>query len=358
MNQQQTLRYFLGANSANGFYSLYESFASPEDGDFLWIIKGGAGCGKSSFMKMLGSSAEDAGLDVEYALCSGDPSSLDGVYLPALKTGYMDGTAPHLRDAHIAAIDSAYIDMGTLYDIEAIAEHGTELRELFKASAAKYKKANALLRAAGALRTDWQSGFASQAERENALKRINGIIGREIGKRRVKGGRITKRFLSALSCSGEMSLMETAEKLCNRFYLLDNRLQLGEYVLPKIAEAAMAAGHRVIACPLPLAPNVLEAVLIPGLSLGFVCSTSGLGGAAPFRRIRLDAFFEGETAKPLRPEIRRCEKLTEALQNEAISALSEAKKLHDKIESIYNPHVDFDGAYALVRQHQSALGLK
>ena len=77
-----TSTYFLGANSAQGFYSLYGGF--PPRSGFLHIIKGGPGTGKSGFMRAIGSEAERRGMDVEYVLCSGDPDSLDGVYIPAL----------------------------------------------------------------------------------------------------------------------------------------------------------------------------------------------------------------------------------------------------------------------------------
>ena len=38
---------------------------------------------------------EQAGLETEYILCSGDPDSLDGVHIPRLRTAIVDGTAPH-----------------------------------------------------------------------------------------------------------------------------------------------------------------------------------------------------------------------------------------------------------------------
>ena len=88
-------RYFLGANAKHGFSSLYDNFVDLEGGDFLWVIKGGPGCGKSSFMKRIGQAAEEHGEAVEYIHCSGDPDSLDGVYLPKKRTAYVDGTAPH-----------------------------------------------------------------------------------------------------------------------------------------------------------------------------------------------------------------------------------------------------------------------
>lgn len=89
------LTYFLGANSFGGFASLYEDLTASPDVSRLYILKGGAGCGKSSFMKRIADAAAERGLSVERVLCSGDPSSLDGVFIPALRLAYVDGTAPH-----------------------------------------------------------------------------------------------------------------------------------------------------------------------------------------------------------------------------------------------------------------------
>ncbi len=44
------ISYFLGANSKDGFASLYSGFAAGE-GDRLHIIKGGPGTGKSGLMR-------------------------------------------------------------------------------------------------------------------------------------------------------------------------------------------------------------------------------------------------------------------------------------------------------------------
>ena len=69
-------RYFLGANTGKGFVSLYDEFCKPESGNFLYVIKGGPGCGKSSFMKKIGKAAEDAGLDVEYVIAFSFPRGM------------------------------------------------------------------------------------------------------------------------------------------------------------------------------------------------------------------------------------------------------------------------------------------
>lgn len=86
--------FFLGANSGEGFYSLYDQLFTDVLDDLL-ILKGSPGCGKSTLMKIVGKAAGEAGLDVHYIRCSGDPDSLDGVVIPALRSAVVDGTAPH-----------------------------------------------------------------------------------------------------------------------------------------------------------------------------------------------------------------------------------------------------------------------
>lgn len=358
MNDQRILRYFLGGNTYRGFYSLYDSFVSLPEGNFLWILKGGPGCGKSSFMKMLGTAAEKAGLNVEYAVCSGDPASLDGVYIPELKTAYMDGTAPHIADANMAGVDSAYINLGTFYDYEAISEYRTEVKELYGECGANYKKAYSILAAAGELQSGWQNGFSSDSEKAAAVKRVSGIALREFGKRHRDKGQIKYRFLSALTCRGLSSFPDTAEALCERFYVFENRLRMGGAALQSLAQAAVESGHDVIICPNPLTPEVAEAVLVPSLSLGFLTADSALVRNPDSRHIRLDALAESDRIKKTRQELRRSEKMTEALINEGYGALAEAKRLHDQIESIFNPNVDFDGVNALAQEHIKSLGLK
>ena len=95
MVSEPQVRYFLGANSPAGFYSLYDELIDPAEAEGIYILKGGPGCGKSTLMRQVAQRAEDAGLRVEYIPCSGDPDSLDGVILPEKKVALVDGTAPH-----------------------------------------------------------------------------------------------------------------------------------------------------------------------------------------------------------------------------------------------------------------------
>ena len=88
------IEYFLGANAPTGFYSLYDHLLPPEQARAIYILKGGPGCGKSTLMRKVAAWAQEAGLETEYILCSGDPDSLDALILPGRAVAIVDGTAP------------------------------------------------------------------------------------------------------------------------------------------------------------------------------------------------------------------------------------------------------------------------
>ena len=144
--------FFLGANSSSGFMSLYGGFCRG-GGDFLRIVKGGPGTGKSSFMRAIGREAERRGEDVEYLRCSGDPDSLDGVYIPKLALGYVDGTAPHVSEPSVFGADSDYVNLGQFCATPispSDAERAAAITETYRA---EYGRAYALLSAAEELRS-------------------------------------------------------------------------------------------------------------------------------------------------------------------------------------------------------------
>lgn len=95
MSVEPQVRYFLGANTPHGFYSLYDELIDPAGANDIFILKGGPGCGKSTLMRAVGAALETEGQAAEYIVCSGDPGSLDAVLFPKLKTAIVDGTAPH-----------------------------------------------------------------------------------------------------------------------------------------------------------------------------------------------------------------------------------------------------------------------
>ncbi|NPV30394.1 MAG: ATPase [Firmicutes bacterium] len=86
---------FPGGNTCLGFYSFYDNIIE-EDAARIFVIKGGPGVGKSTFMQRIGEEMQERGYDIEFHWCSSDNESLDAVVIPALRVALIDGTAPHV----------------------------------------------------------------------------------------------------------------------------------------------------------------------------------------------------------------------------------------------------------------------
>jgi len=84
---------FPGGNTSKGFYSFYDQIIT-EDAERIFVVKGGPGVGKSSFMRTIGEQFVNEGYDVEFHYCSSDNRSLDGLVIKKANVALLDGTAP------------------------------------------------------------------------------------------------------------------------------------------------------------------------------------------------------------------------------------------------------------------------
>ncbi|MBR4548527.1 MAG: hypothetical protein IKO83_01250 [Oscillospiraceae bacterium] len=277
-----TQTYFLGANSTEGFASLYRFFPGAEDA-FLHIVKGGPGTGKSSFMRRIGAAAEARGLDVHYVLCSGDPASLDGVFIPTLHLAWVDGTAPHVSEPICFGVDSDYVNLGMFCRTPFDSETSEKLKELLRRHKRLYAEAYRELKHVQRL--------------ENIALDAPELLRLPVG--RACPCLPEQRFLHAFSCEGELFLWSEIKKLCKH--------------IGSVSPASLQALSReleqhdlpAVRCPSPLDPGELEALLIPWADRALV---AGLA-------------FRG-----LEP---------------ALDKLREAKSLHDEMEDLVRPYMDF-----------------
>ena len=351
MEQTNTARFFLGANAKTGFSSLYDSFPDGAAGDFLWIIKGGPGSGKSSFMKRIAAAAAQSGQRVETILCSGDPDSLDAVYLPEQRLAYVDGTAPHVIEPRCPGASDCYLDFSRFLDAQALRPCLPELTELNRRYKARYAAAYAQLSAAAALLPRNQPGLYSDAAAQTLARRMEALAARELRALK-KPGCVQHRFLSAWSCKGHITLTETLPLYCDRLYLFDNALGLGFAALELLAARAAARGYDAVVCHDPLEPEKIEALLLPEARLAFLASdTPDAAPDLPCRRSRLDALAARELSSEERAALRARKKESRALLSAATETLAQAKALHDELEAVYRPHVDFSGLDALAEEH-------
>lgn len=346
MQAGEKIRFFLGANSPQGFYSLYDQLINPEQANAIYILKGGAGCGKSSLMRRIGQQAEELGELVEYIHCSGDPDSLDAVIFPTYKTAIVDGTAPHVVEPKYPGVVENYVNLGDCYDREGLQGIRKEIIGCMSGYKDCYKRAYRCLNAAAEIMKDVRIILTTEAFEQKASKRAKGILGREIRSNGHGSGQVVQRFLSAISHQGTLTHYTTADVLCKRVYILEDSYGLSHCLLTQLLTHAAAADYDVIACPSPLFPDQLEHLIIPELSLAFLsASPTSLYPKRPYRRIRLDAMIDADLAHRNKARLRFSRKVSSALIDEAVDSLAQAKAMHDELEALYNPYVDFDRVY-------------
>mgnify|MGYP001773923806 FL=1 len=349
--------WFLGSNSEHGFHSLYDGFCAG-DGDFLRVIKGGPGTGKSSFMRAIGLAAEAAGHDVEYIICSGDPDSLDGIYIPDLHVGYADGTAPHVMDPSVFGGTGDYLNIGGHCAVGGTYAHIDELQEFTDGYRAMYKRAYELLAAAAKVSPSLTMAYAGEEAVAAVRARAAGVASRELPHERSSArGRITRRFLGGLTCRGRILLADTLSGAAPRLFLLDNRLGLGFEFTSELARQAYARGLDAVICPHWLDPSRVEAVIFPSLGLAWAVIDPLAKYPEQHRCLHLDRMAGSEALNSVRSQLKEDEKLEERLLTRAGQCLAGAKALHDRLEAVYRPFVDFEGLDAAVESEKRRLGL-
>ena len=338
------IQYFLGANAPTGFYSLYSELIQPETARAVYILKGGPGCGKSTLMRQIAARMEREGLDTEYILCSGDPDSLDALLLPQLGVALVDGTAPHVVEPKYPGVVERYVNMGACYRWRALGEQRQGIMACMTGYKGCYQRAYRCLGASAEIFEDVRSTLFTDALSEKLAKRAHGILSRELRKKKGAGtGQVKQRFLGAVTHRGALCLFDTALAQCPRVYELADNYGLAHEMLIHLLAGAVAGGWDVVACPDPMAPDRLAHLLVPQRGLAFLTSTSALSfpGEA-YRRIRLDAAADGEILRRSRPRLRFAKKVAAALVEEGVDSLAQAKAMHDDLEALYNPYVDFE----------------
>ena len=334
MSKMPCISYFLGANTADGFYSVYDDLVKDERIEKIYYLKGGPGSGKSTLMRRVAEAAETKGYQVEYILCSGDPNSLDGVLIPNAKAALVDATSPHVQEPPLPGVSGRYLDLsqfykkGARYDKEAIAA-------LFREYRAQYTRAYRLMGAAKAVDPLEIPGVLTEHERlhleESGRQTVRELLPDS------KSHSCIRRFISAYTCLGLVSL--TGSIWANgRAILLQSRKDTAFCWLSGAEKACRELGQKVILCPDPLEPDKLDALILPEVGISFLTARRGIQYPAGRRKtIVLDDL----TAEVQITGYKEAVRTRRSLMRQATDCLIRAKELHDALEALYADTVDF-----------------
>ncbi|MBO5019450.1 MAG: hypothetical protein J6D52_02170 [Clostridia bacterium] len=341
---QKDLKYFLAANSGNGFLSLFDSCYNAKDGWKVYIIKGGPGTGKSSFMKYMIKRAAEKNEDYIRVPCSSDPNSLDAVILKSRKTIIMDGTSPHTVDPRYPAVCEEILDFGRFWDKDKLIKSAEEIISLTDKNKQLHKRASGYIKAAGQFVGD-NLKLSDSLTDDNRLR----VFAKRLCRKRIPQKNSFKEsgedtiFLGGITPDGIISYSETVEKLCKKTVIIsDESGSVANKILLFIKNYARENGYEIITVKNPLLPDsLLDGIILPELSLGFLRENEFLKINSDCRRIHARRFIHAEQISKSRGRIKFNKKTAETLLKGAVEILGEAKAVHDELERYYIEAMDF-----------------
>ncbi len=341
-------KYFLAANSTEGFVSYFSNSYDPLDGWQAYIIKGGPGTGKSSFMKKLSNRGEELGCEAELCPCSSDPDSLDAVIFPKLKKVIMDGTAPHIVDPIYPAAVDTILDFGQFWDTNAIKDKSKEIISITNKNKALHKTAAMYLSASGQMLKDNYNTVLAVTDSEKA-RRFAQRLCKRFFKKQGSNTKTEMRFLTGISPKGIISYPETIFEYCKEPVIIkDNHGAVCDIIMREIRNESLKNKYKIIIFKNPFLPDLIDHIAIPELSLAFVRESEYFTINSEIRRIHAERFIENDKLKIKR--LKYNNKTAKILLNSAVDTLKQAKAVHDDLEKYYVDAMDFNALFDFFKE--------
>jgi Cdc6-like AAA superfamily ATPase len=337
--------YFAGGNTARGFHSLYDS--NLKGLDRLFILKGGPGTGKSSLMKKIGYEWVEKGYDIELLHCSSDNNSIDGILIPALGVGIVDGTEPHVIEPKAPGAVEEYINLGEAWNRRTLAIQKNIIRSLTSQINGSFQSAYATFKEALEIHDDWEKIYINSMDFKKADQLTNKLIETFFGKMQLnKKSNVRHRFLGAATPTGAVDFVPNLTEEISKRYFIKGRPGSGKStMLKKLAAAAEERGVDAEIYHCGFDPNSLDMVILRELGVAIFDST------APHEYFpsrdgdeiidMYEILIAPGTDDIYADIIDRIAAVYKSKMTEATSYLAKAKKLHDELEEIYISAMDF-----------------
>ena len=223
---------FAAANTKDGFYDFFDQIIDFKNNKNVYLIKGGPGTGKSTFLKNIAKKADSKGMTVEKIHCSSDSDSLDGVKIFDKSIALIDATSPHCYDPSYPGAFDNIINMGAFWDAKKLEKSKNEIKNISDDIKKCYESAYHFLSAAGQTSIAAYKDILSITQTEKIKKYVKKII---------RQNAITntdnlnpdkhKRFLSGYCPMGKITFTDTILNHCETILAFDDSINISSCFL-------------------------------------------------------------------------------------------------------------------------------
>ena len=329
---------FPGAMGPDGFISCFDHLMDEKDLRRMIILKGGPGVGKSTFMRRLHAALTQDGAPSTLYFCSGDPDSLDAVAVPDRGLLILDGTAPHIVDPKVPGARDCIVNLGACLNEKALRPRLAHIRACMADHAACSRRARAFIQSIRALMLDNAASVCECMDAQRMRRITDALIAAVLSREAPPDDHPHVRpvITDALTPKGELCLLTDGQY--PRLIRLARHFAMDlTPVLRALSQAALRAGYDVEEHLSPLCPGSLLHLGIP--ALGMLITTA--------ETLTSEQTFDFSVCLPAGSLLRRECALEQTRASiirhtqHAVSAMAQAKQLHDELETFYVPNMDF-----------------
>lgn len=338
--------FYAGGNTAQGFTSLFDS--SLQNLERIYILKGGPGTGKSTLIRAVGNKMLEKGLDIWFIHCSSDNDSLDGVIIPELKAGIVDGTAPHVIEPKLPGAVEQYVNLGEAWDAEQLKSKKSDIAVLQQQLQQAYASAYDGFAKALRIHDEWEKIFIENMDFQAADQLTEEYIDLFFGASRLnKKSVVYHRFLGAATPKGAVDFIQNLTSDIKKRYFIKGRPGSGKStMLKKMAAAAEERGYNVEVYHCGFDPNSLDMLIFRERGIAIFDSTAPHEHHPDRDSDEIIDMYERciqqGTDEKYAEQIADVKERYAAQMKASTAYLAQVKQLHDQLESIYVEAMDFN----------------
>lgn len=339
----QAFEYFPGANTPNGFFSYYQHILPYDEARHIVILKGGPGTGKSTIMKKVGTLLNELGYSTERLHCSSDPDSLDAVVCREIGFCILDGTSPHNVDPRFPGAVETIVNLGDYWDTSALKNNRDDIMHLSQEITESFAAAYAFFQSAGALQKHINNSKLKHTNQitirklaDKLAQNLNLDTGRNVRKQPMKG------FLTAVTHRGNTGYIDSFAAAAEQIYCIESENAPTDVYTKRLAEIIENSGISARFFYCPMQPDTkIEHIFLPDEKILITTKNAFHSTDCSGITIALDAHTENSASTQEDTE------LFSRLLSRATEHLRTAKTLHDQLESLYIPHMNFNAIASL-----------
>ncbi|MFG6119981.1 PRK06851 family protein [Thalassobacillus sp. B23F22_16] len=341
------IHYFAGDHTAKGFFTLYDSCF--QDTGLIYKLNGTSPGVKSRLMKRLVEASLKKGMAVEMIHRSSDPEELDGVILPGLNIGFVDG------DCFMG--NGKVIDTDVALDKDQLAIHEDEILGLKEKIENEFSSAHASFATGLHIHDGLEEIYINQMDFTKANQLAVDLNDRFFDGVAATGRTaiVKHRFFGASTPQGVMDYIDNLTDGLDKRYFIKGRAGTGKStLLRKVAAAAEELGFDIEMYHCGFDPESMDMVVVRELGFCIFDSTDPHEYFPDRDGDEIVDIYE-KAVKPGTDEnyataIMELNRSYKSYMKNGIVILQEAKRLHDELEQIYAAVTDDSKVDALFDQ--------